>query len=171
MAYAAPLRCEIDPSKSSVQFTSEAPFETFVGKTSQVRGWMTYDVKTGKPLKGEVVVDAASLKTGNRLRDKDMRNKFLETTQFPEIRFLFEHVMSSEKIKGKFTIHGVTRDETVPATFAVNDDGLRVTSSFPITLADYQIERPKFLWMRLGENVDVSVVLTCGRPRGAAPTH
>lgn len=161
MVHAAPLRCDIDSTQSSVQFSSEAPFETFVGKTNEVRGWVEVDVKTARPLKGEVIVDAASLKTGNRLRDKDMRKKFLETAQFPEIRFSFERAMPSGTIKGKFTIHGVTRDETVPATFTVKDDVFKVTSSFPITLADYQIERPKFLWMRLKETVDVSAQLTC----------
>lgn len=164
MVHAAPIRCEIDSTTSLVQFSSEAPFETFIGKTREVRGWIEYETKSMRPLKGEVIVDAASLKTGNRLRDKDMRNKFLETAPFPEIRFSFERVVQPGTIVGKFTIHGVTRNETVPATFMVKDNVVHITSSFPITLANYQIERPKFLWMRLGESVDVSAQLSCSVP-------
>ena len=162
---ATSVRCDIDPARSLVQFTSQAPFETVIGHTRSIRGWIEVQTEIKNPIKGEVIVDAASLKTGNRLRDKDMVRKFLETEQYPEIRFTM-----TEGKAGNFSLHGVQRMETVPMILTQKEEGLNVTASFSLKLSDYQIERPAFLWMRLSEMVDITVDLSCSpRRRQSTP--
>jgi hypothetical protein len=60
-------------------------------------------------------------------------------------------------------LHGVTRSlrALVDVALETNDPRrLRVSTEFPITLADYDIERPTFLVLKLGETQRVSVELT-----------
>ena len=65
------------------------------------------------------------------------------------------------EVAGTFTLHGVAREVRWAVTLTYTDDGpqpsIRVTSQFPVTLADHEITRPRFLFMKLGETQKVTV--------------
>jgi hypothetical protein len=67
------------------------------------------------------------------------------------------------------TLHGVSRKETVKATITYiegNEDTKKVmpgnlvtlNASFRVALADYNIERPKALFLKVGDVVDITLV-------------
>jgi polyisoprenoid-binding protein YceI len=76
-------------------------------------------------------VDApvSTLVTGNGHRDKDL-NKSMESDLYPTIRFNLTGVTPGAErgdtvdvvLQGRFTIHGVTREASIPATVVNKPD-------------------------------------------------
>ena len=87
-AEAHPASLRLDPAKSSLQFTVSRPGEVVEGQAPEFTGEVTLD--PAHPAQGPAVVlrvVARSMVTGNRLRDRKMRNAHLEAERFPEILF------------------------------------------------------------------------------------
>jgi polyisoprenoid-binding protein YceI len=117
----------------------------FVGTTTTVSGEMTGADSLGD-VRGWVEAPVKTLKTGNDRRDRDL-NKSMETDKYPTMRFDLNGVTTGAvagdsvmgTLKGKLTIHGVTRDVTLPAVIHVGQGDVRVRSDFPLNLTDYEI--------------------------------
>jgi len=62
---------------------------------------------------------------------------------------------------GQLTLHGVTRRIAVTVELTYEDAGpgatLRARTEFPVVLDDYEISRPRFLFLKLGEEQKVRV--------------
>ena len=112
--------------------TTTVTGEMHGGGLSQVRGWVEAPVRT--------------LATGNQRRDRDL-NKSMESDKYPTIRFELTGVAAPETssdsmnlvLRGRFIIHGVTREANVPATVAFHPEGIRVRGDTPLNLKDYKI--------------------------------
>ena len=164
---------------SEVVFTSKAPMESFDGKTREVRGHITCTVgDLGGPLDLRIEVDLASLDTGIGLRNSHMRDRHLETDKYPLAVFTGEAVTSASspaltpgqpvevQVRGHFDLHGVNRPLEITASVDLAEDGiLRVETGFPVKLSDHEIDRPKFLVMKLADEQQVKVILVA-RPGG-----
>lgn len=186
---AAPLASAEDfkivPNTSRVSFTSDAPFETIVGTTSNVEG--TIHVDLAKPTaapKASVAVDMASVKTGVDMRDEHFRGEqWLDTAKNPKATFELERIELPSAITydskvegtvhGKLTIKGRTQPLKAPVTvglfrpnpklekFGLNNDVLRVKSSFDVALKDHGITAPEALaGLKVADTVTVSMDLT-----------
>jgi len=155
-----------------IQFESKAPLETVTGTTDQVSGTIALDpADLGSGVSANIIVDAASIKTGNGIRDGHMRDNHLQTKEFPEIKFTLNNfaldgalppgVAKSYTIAGEFTLHGVTRTISVPVevTYIPSETGrkIRVVGHFRVSLAEYDIPRPQFLIMRLDDVQKITV--------------
>jgi len=155
-----------------IQFQSRAPLETVTGTTNRVSGTITLDpADLTSGISAVIVVDAASIKTGNGIRDSHMRDNHLETKQYPEIRFTLDTLALPGSLApgapqkfmalGEFFLHGVTRTISVPVEVTYSDTGaqkrLRITGSFAVGLSEYNIPRPQFLIMRLDEIQQITV--------------
>jgi len=165
---------------SEVVFTSRAPMESFDGKTDQVRGHIGCDpTRLIGPCDLRIVVDLASLDTGIGLRNSHMRDRHLETDTYPEAVFTASEVASASApslaagtpvevvVRGAFDLHGVAREREITATVTLAPDGgLAVEAAFPVKLSDHGIDRPSFLVMKLADEQQVRVALSC-RPEGS----
>jgi len=155
-----------------IQFESKAPLETVTGTTDQVSGTISLDpADLGSGVSASVSVDAASIKTGNGIRDGHMRNNHLQTKEFPEIKFTLNNfaldgalppgVAKTYTVAGEFTLHGVTRTISVPVevTYIPSDTEkkVRVVGHFGVSLTEYNIPRPQFLIMRLDDMQKITV--------------
>jgi polyisoprenoid-binding protein YceI len=162
---------------SKVVFTSKAPTETFEGKTSRMEGKITLDPgAVGDSITVHLEVDLASIDTGSKLRNKHMRENHLETAKFPNAVFDGAAVLAGAgakleagrtaafQVEGTFTIHGVSRRLRCDAhaTFIPQGSGgaIAFSADFPVTLSDYDIKRPEFLFMKLAETQQVRVSAT-----------
>lgn len=160
-------RFEVRPGgMSRATFTSDAPLETFDGTSTDVAGNFTVNLANpSAALTGRVTVGVAGLRTGSDMRDEHLRsNNWLDAQRFPQITFelvstdlrgpITPNTPASGTVRGRLTIHGVTREVNVPVTvrhvpltaehaniaqFGVTSDMFRVQTNFAINLSDYGV--------------------------------
>ena len=146
------------PAQQLAQFESVTDFESITGTTAKVTGQITFDPKTSKG-GGKIAIDVASFDTGIALRNEHLRgDAWLNAAKFPTI--VFEATKTTRKsgddytVTGKLTIHGVTKEVTVPVKLSYRKgdattqgkgfkgDIVRLQTSFKVKLADYGISIP-----------------------------
>jgi hypothetical protein len=109
--------------------------------TEAVRGYITVvDPVRWRGIRGEVVVRADALITGNDDRDAYTRIAILQTNRYPEIRFTLDSVVNvtreADTLRGTavgvFTVRGVARSIATPVKAWPETGGLRVLAKFRI---------------------------------------
>jgi polyisoprenoid-binding protein YceI len=175
-ALADTFRIGPEAGECLVVFESSAPMETFEGRTGQVSGTVELDpAALGETLGLTVEVDMASLDTGIGMRNTHMCENHLHTERFPKAVFTAAKIVEGAggslldgqphtlTVQGTMNLHGVTRTVELPLRLTRSEGPggarLHIESSFEITLADYEIPRPKFLVMKLNEVQKVRVDL------------
>lgn len=113
----------IDPVHSSANFAvKHLLISTVHGRFSDLSGTILYDEKDPSKSSVLAVIKAATVNTDNQTRDKDLRSaNFFETDKYPEIRFQstkVEKVGDQLQVTGNLTMKDVTRQITLPITFA-----------------------------------------------------
>lgn len=158
----------VDGNKpNQVKFISDAPLESFDGITEKIDGYVLWD---GDALinKSEFYfeVDLASLDTGMGLRNRHMRDNYLQTDDFPYAEYAGK-ITGMERIDGKETwhvstegklkIHGIEKNVTIEGTVSREDDSYHVQSEFNVKLTDYNIKVPKLMFMKLNEIIRLEI--------------
>lgn len=166
---AAPVGYQVAPG-SKVGFYASASVHNFVGNTEAVRGKVVFDFDAPETGTGEVVLASDELRTGNSGRDKDMRQKALETAKYPEIKMTMTrfvpHGPRTEagalegNIHGELELHGTKGKLAIPATVEKAAGGrLKVTGKVGIDMVDWGIRPPRqrilFVNMAVLPNVTV----------------
>ncbi|MFO0734826.1 MAG: YceI family protein [Labilithrix sp.] len=117
-----------------------------------------------------ITVTLATLTTGMSLRDKHMREKYLEVQTYPTA--VLNVARSNLKLpasgqsgtfdgSGTLTLHGKTKPVTVHYT--AKSDGktaYAVSGTMKIDMTDYGIEKPGYLGVSVNTSVDLSVSFT-----------
>jgi polyisoprenoid-binding protein YceI len=167
-AQAEAVRYEILPG-SEVVFESKAPMEKFKGTTKEVSGWFEADLANlDGPVALEVRVELASFDTGKKKRNKHMRENHLETDKYPQAVFRAggagsvrsEDGKTIVALKGEMDLHGVSKEVTYEIVLDYRADGtVVVETEFIVKLSEHDIDRPRFLVMKLADEQKVSVKL------------
>lgn len=175
LAPAAATEFAVRPGgENKVVFVSQAPIETFEGRTNRMQGTIVVDpAGVTDSITVHLEVDLASLDTGIAKRNKHMRENHLETAKYPRAVFDGAAIASpvgarleagrpvSFEVEGTFTLHGVSRRLRITAevAYAPQPAGGRLAfrTTFPVRLSDYSIRRPEFLFMKLAETQVVKV--------------
>ncbi len=88
-------------------------------------------------------IDTASLTTQFDMLTTHLKSPdFFEVRRFPTAKFESTKIAgqsNATQITGKLTLHGVTKEITIPANVEVTDSGLKLTSEFTINRLDYGI--------------------------------
>jgi polyisoprenoid-binding protein YceI len=156
-----------------VQFVSDAPLETITGVSTSVSGEITVDPAKASEGKAKIEVDVASINTSVDLRDEHLRSdKWLDAAKFPKATFQITSVsFASLKpndvvegvVKGKFTIHGVTKPVSakVKVRYTPAADGkpatLRILGGFNVKLEDHKVSIPTIVALKVAKEVTVNV--------------
>ncbi|MFN8638920.1 MAG: YceI family protein [Dehalococcoidia bacterium] len=125
---------------------------TAVGRTSAVTGELRYDGGSVTAL--QVQADVRQLKSDDNRRDNFLRTQSLQTSQFPEAKFVLtepiaisvrpaEGAAMTTTARGDLTLHGVTKRVDVPLEGKMANGKLVVVGSTRIALADYAISPPR----------------------------
>jgi len=152
--------------KNLVKFISDAPMEDFEGTTSKIDGYMMNE-GIEKLIGSEVYfeVDLNSVSTGVGLRDRHMREDYLHTDKYKLTNFKGK-ISNASKItdseydftaNGKKFIHGVTKDITIKGKIYKTSIGYKVKANWAIKLPDYNIEVPKFMFLRISDEIKLEV--------------
>ncbi len=146
-------------------FLSDAPLSNFEGESSYLAGLIDLDQNLL-----DFYLDLNTLKTGIGLRDRHMRENYLETEKFPFAEFtgklddipeLAQDETLPVKAKGIFKIHGVEKEIEVEGTLTrLSKKELKLEASFEVLLSDYSIPLPKLVFYELAENQQVTISAT-----------
>jgi len=139
---------------ASVTFNASGPAGlTIVGTTSELAVAETeQDVVVTVPLR--------NLDTKIDLRNKHMRDKYLEVGKFPnaELRVAKAAVQAaSGKATGSFTLHGQTRPVTFSYATKPEGGATGVTGNLRLNIFDFGIEKPGYAGVTVKPDVDVTV--------------
>ncbi len=175
----------IDPTYNgdTVYFNSTARLEFVGGKTQNVTGMFTFDADIPESsISGLLAVDLRTLKTGIATRDGHMRDNHLHTEKYPFAYFEVDSLVPvislkvadsiyTARVMGKFYIHGVYREIEAELTIVRSpanskSESIKVRAKFAIKLDEFKIPRPKALFLKLAETVEVVAVF---RGFSAAP--
>jgi polyisoprenoid-binding protein YceI len=156
---------ELDPAKTSVQFTLDASLHSVHGSFQARSGSLRLDPASGA-LSGEITVDARSGHTGNGMRDRKMHKDVLESEQYPEISFrpdraagpLAQQGKSTVRVHGIFNIHGVNREIEVPAEVEMSGNSWTATVHFSIPYAKWGMKNPSTFFLHVSDSVEIDLV-------------
>ncbi|MEQ9568696.1 MAG: YceI family protein [Longimicrobiales bacterium] len=153
-----------------VVFISRASIEEFEGVTDRIDGYALLDgdgVRPGTAFDGARLyfeVDLASLDTGIGLRNRHMRENYLEVEEHPYATFagtVARIVDTADGLRvesdGTFTVHGVSRARSLDCLALADGDGWRVSCGFVVNLTDHDIEIPKIMFLKLAEDIRVEL--------------
>lgn len=152
---------EFRTESGKVIFLSQAPLSEFTGESKSLKGLIDFEKNLV-----DFYLDLNTLNTGISLRDKHMRENYLETEKFPFAEFTgkFESLpklsAAPEKVKviGKFKIHGVEREVAVIGLLTQRSNGsLELKADWIIRLDDYKIDLPKLVFYELAAEQKISI--------------
>lgn len=157
----------------TLSFDGHSTVGDFVGRTTAVTGKSTGGALT--MVHGWVEAPVDSLRTDNDHRDRDMRSA-MESGKYPVIRFDLARVSDvapaqgdslQATLNGTLVIHGVTKEVALPATLVFSGDSVRVTSTFPLNLNDYQVKHLSKMLGMLKMHPDIQVHVNLAFDRAA----
>lgn len=157
-----------------VRFTSRAATEEFEGVTDRIDGYILLDGPALGPSTGQgetrlyVEVDLATLDTGIGLRNRHMRDNYLEVRTFPFATFEGRiHSVEDQPgrsfsvtSRGVLRIHGVARDRLLTCTVTPEGGGYRARCAFEVLLSDHAIAIPRLMFLRLANEIRVELDFT-----------
>lgn len=148
---------------ANIRFNSDTKMEKIAGVNKS--GTCVLDAATGKTewkvlIKGFIFEKA--------LMQEHFNENYLESDKYPSATFTgnltnVADVKFSQNgtykvtVKGKMTIHGVTKEVEVPGTIKVNGDILEVSSAFKVACSDYNIAIPALVKDNIAKEIDVVV--------------
>ncbi|RYY99845.1 MAG: YceI family protein [Chitinophagaceae bacterium] len=146
-----------------IQFTSKAPMEDIeaVNKTATA----VLDIQSGA-LQFSVLMKGFEFEKA--LMQEHFNENYVESDKFPKAEFKGSVVNNGDiayarpgsypaKVKGKFTLHGVTREIETAGTITVGTDGIKAASGFTIQLSDYNVQIPSVVKEKISNSIRITV--------------
>jgi polyisoprenoid-binding protein YceI len=167
----------IDRNHSEATFQVRHLVSRVSGKFDDFAGSIAIDRANPAASSVEFTIKAPSINTGNADRDKHLRSAdFFDVEKFPEITFKSTSIKAGAKkdtydVTGNFTMHGVTKQITLPVEFLGFMKGPRgrevagFTARATLNRKDYGV-----VWNRtldagstlLSDDVDITVNIEAG---------
>jgi len=131
--------------EAALSFDGRATAGDFTGTTTVASGELQGAAELAL-VRGWVEAPVSTLRTGNDRRDRDLQ-KSMEPAKYPVLRFELDSVAAetgpsdslAATLRGRLSLHGVTREVLLPSVLSFLTDGVRVRSDFPVNLKDYRI--------------------------------
>lgn len=187
-AQAAVLHMPIDTQNSHISATVTEPLArmrdnpdttgTFQILSGEVDGDPNNLTATGHV---SLEIDATSYDSGNSTRDRHVIHSALETFNYSGINFVSTRIenvnvvapgaMGSATIVGNLTLHGVTREMSIPVDLSMSPDGIfdaRGEVTFDYT--DFGISPPRLLVLVAGKLVKIEFQIRAERPSNPTPS-
>ena len=155
----------LDPARSEVRFRAEATGHAFTGRTRRIGGRATLAPGDLSGVAGaSAEVEAASLETGNGLRDRKMR-RMLESDRYPRILFRAARFAPGDLpreggkefrgvLSGEITVRGVTTPVSFDVAGAWEGAGLRASGAGEVRFTDFGMKPPRVLgWLRVEDRI------------------
>ena len=141
-----------------IKFSSE----TQTGVLNSLSGKIQFDENNLPVSKFDMVVDAASINTGNGMKNTHAKGAdFLDVAQYPNITFTSTSISKTEmgySATGKLKIRGIEKEITIPFTFTNNT----FAGSFTVNRLDYGVGSTEGMTGKASKElkIDISVPVT-----------
>jgi polyisoprenoid-binding protein YceI len=173
LALAAPALADtyaIDKNHSEAAFQVRHILTKVRGTFRDFSGTINFDKAKPESSSVEFVIKATSIDTGTQKRDDHLRSPdFFDVAKYPEITFKSTKVVSKGNgkfdVTGDFTMHGVTKQITLPVTFLgeqkfMNGTKAGFETGLTINRTDYGLVWNRALesgGVMVGEEVEISI--------------
>jgi polyisoprenoid-binding protein YceI len=153
VAQAAPLKVK----DATIAFSAKANVGMVIDGTSTA---ITVDEDAKNVT---LTVATGTLTTNVELRDKHMKETYLETSKFPEAKLIIEKTCLALPEAGEkagecpaaFTLHGETKGVTVKYKAKVAGGSTEGDASFVANFIDHGVQEPKYMGIKVKPQVDV----------------
>lgn len=144
-----------------VSFFSSTPIENIEAFNNEVGAAIELS-------KGDVVfqVPIKSFKFEKQLMLEHFNAEYMESNKFPKATFkgkidpkdLGSKAKSFKtQVTGTLTIHGVSKEVTIPGTIAKNGDEITLNTVFSVTTAAYNIRIPSVVKGKIADKIEITV--------------
>lgn len=161
---------------SRIQFVSDAPLERITGTSTTVSGDLTIDPSSLASARGTIRVPVSSIRTGDDLRDEHLRSdSWLDAGAHPDATFEITAVegataltpgeVTTVTLRGRFSIHGHTRDISATAQVRyVAAEGstpasIRAQARFSVELPDFGVSVNPLVRLKVSDHITVNVTI------------
>ncbi|AKT36109.1 YceI family protein [Chondromyces crocatus] len=142
---------------ATVEFKAVGPAGlSIVGKSDEVRVSDTADSVT-------IVIPLAKLDTGIELRNKHMKEKYLEVGKFPNAKLIVTKAaigypaVGGGEATGQLDLHGQTKPVKFKYEAKKGGSGHAVSGSVRVDMTAFGIEKPSYMGLSVKPDVDVAV--------------
>ncbi len=147
----------------TITFFSTTPVEDIKAENFGVTAIL--DTKTGN-LEFSLLMKSFNFKKA--LMQEHFNENYVESDAFPKSTFSGTIINLPDvnfekegeypaKVKGELMIHGQTREIMVDGTIEVTSEGVVLSSEFPVSPADYEIEIPSVVEDKIAKQILVTV--------------
>ena len=166
---ASELRCRLAPGNGEIHFELGATLHTVRGSCALEGGDLRFDPDSGVVV-GEVIVDATSATTGNRMRDQTMHEQVLESEKFPQIALRAESLEIKERsaetlsgiLSGRLELRGSSHEIRIPfEASGLSSQSARVQGRFDVPYVEWGLRDVSSLLLRVDKRVVVTVSVPC----------
>jgi polyisoprenoid-binding protein YceI len=144
------------------------PGGAFDAKTTALSGRLAPGSGKPLPLEGALEVDLGTIDTGIALRNRHMRENYLEVQKgegFDKARLTDLRLTDADGpafvgrtgFTGTLLIHGVPRPISGTAEIRPEGTGVRVVADFPLSLSDFAIPPPEYLGVGVANRILLKV--------------
>jgi polyisoprenoid-binding protein YceI len=137
------------------------------GKSQALTGTI---ISNGKTLSGKIKLEVKTLDSGIELRDKHMKEKYLEVQKYPEAILTVKDLPALEsgkdlnqEVQLPLYLHGVERMVKVNLQLKNHGEKYTGTASFSISLSDYKLDIPTYMGIKVADQVNLSVNFEASR--------
>lgn len=146
-------------NKVEFEATGNPGFLRIVGVGSYVHGMVRGDERS---FRAEMEVPLKEFDTGIMLRNKHMKEKYLEVDKYPEAKLVIENLTGFKQgeeffWRGRLTI----KNNSKPVNGTATVKGKKIKANFKVLISDYpEIGVPSYLGITVTESVEVRVEAT-----------
>lgn len=146
-----------------ISFYSKAPLEEIEGKNKTVTA--VVDSKSGAM---QFSVQIKGFEFEKQLMQQHFNENYMQSDKYPKAEFKGSITNNADinytkdgtytaKVKGKLTIHGVTKDVETTGSFKVSGGKIDATSTFNVLISDYNISIPAVVKDKVSNSIKITV--------------
>lgn len=166
LGFAAPTEYKVGPgAEATFEAVGKPAMLKIKGHGAVVRGDLQLNAEASR---GKFEIDLEQFDTGIEMRNKHMKEKYLETARFPTALLEVTKVdlpkdftpgkeLADVNFSGTLTLKGVPKP--VSGKLKISGAKLKTEAEFSFSLKDYPIELPHYLGITLADRVIINATL------------
>jgi hypothetical protein len=147
---------------SKVKFKSEAPLETIIAESTELRGMLDVQSKNFA-----FTINNESFKGFNSpLQREHFNDNYLDTDKYPTISYtgrIIDEIdfnkpgIYTVRAKGMMNVKGINRERLIKSIVEVKPNSVKISADFTVLLDDYSIRIPRVVNQKIATEIQISL--------------